>query len=71
MEWDRRENKDGLIINPGNSMELIRATERDADELFAFYRNVADNMEEKGIDHWHWGRYPTEEFIREDIPMRI
>ena len=48
-------------------MELIRATERDADELFAFYRHVADNMEEKGIDHWHWGRYPTEEFIREDI----
>ena len=48
-------------------MELIRATERDVDDLLAFYRHVADNMEEQGIDHWHWGRYPNEEFIREDI----
>ena len=48
-------------------MELIRATEQDADSLVAFYRHVADNMEEQGIDHWHWGRYPNEEFIREDV----
>ena len=48
-------------------MELIRATERDVDDLLAFYRHVADNMEEQGIDHWHWGRYPNEQFIREDI----
>ena len=48
-------------------MELIRATEKDAEDLLAFYRHVADNMEEQGIDHWHWGRYPNEEFIREDI----
>ena len=48
-------------------MELIRATEREADELLAFYRHVADNMEEKGLQHWHWGRYPNEEMIRGDI----
>ena len=48
-------------------MELIRATERDADELLAFYEHVADTMEEKGLQHWHWGRYPNEEMIRGDI----
>ena len=50
-----------------NGMELIRAAERDADELLAFYRHVADTMEEKGLQQWHWGRYPTEEMIRGDI----
>ena len=48
-------------------MELIRATEQDADELLSFYRHVADNMEEKGLQQWHWGRYPNEEMIRADI----
>ena len=48
-------------------MELIRATEREAEELLAFYQIVADNMEEKGLQQWHWGRYPNEEMIREDI----
>ena len=48
-------------------MELIRATEREADKLLAFYRHVADNMEENGLQHWHWGRYPNEEMIRGDI----
>ena len=48
-------------------MELIRATEEQLDELLAFYQHVADNMEEKGPQHWHWGRYPNEEMIRADI----
>lgn len=48
-------------------MELIQATAREADELLAFYQHVADHMEEKGLQHWHWGRYPSEELIREDI----
>ena len=48
-------------------MELIRATERELDELLAFYQLVADHMERQGIRHWHWGRYPNEEIIREDI----
>ena len=50
-------------------MELIRATERDVDELLAFYQHVADNMEETGLQHWHWGRYPNEKMIREDITL--
>ena len=48
-------------------MEIIRATEQELDELLAFYRHVADTMEGKQIRHWHWGRYPTEEMIREDV----
>ncbi len=48
-------------------MELIRATERETAELIAFYRHVTDRMEDSGLKHWHWGRYPNEEMIREDI----
>jgi len=48
-------------------MEIIRATENELDELLSFYQCVADNMEERSIRHWHWGRYPTEELIREDL----
>ena len=48
-------------------MEIIQATEQELDELLAFYRHVADQMEEQAIRHWHWGRYPNEEMIREDI----
>ena len=48
-------------------MELIRATERELDELLAFYRHVADRMEESGLQHWHWGRYPNEDIIRADV----
>ena len=48
-------------------MELIRATENELEELLSFYRIVADNMEETGLQHWHWGKYPIEEIIREDL----
>lgn len=48
-------------------MELIRATENEMEELLSFYRHVADNMEESGLQQWHWGRYPSEEILREDL----
>ena len=48
-------------------MELIRATERELDELLAFYQHVSDNMEKNGLQHWRWGVYPSEQIIREDI----
>ena len=48
-------------------MEIIRATEQELEELVSFYQIVADNMEERAIRHWHWGRYPNEELIREDV----
>ena len=48
-------------------MEIIQATIQDLDELLSFYQCVADHMEERSIRHWHWGRYPNEEMIREDV----
>ena len=48
-------------------MEIIRAGEQDLEELLGFYRRMADSMEENGIRHWHWGEYPREELIREDV----
>ena len=48
-------------------MELIRATEQELDELLAFYQHTADRMEESGLQHWHWGCYPTADIIREDV----
>ena len=47
-------------------MELIRATEREAAELVAFYRHVTDRMEDSGLQQWRWGWYPNEELIREN-----
>ena len=48
-------------------MEIIQATIQDLDELLSFYQCVSDHMEERSIRHWHWGRYPNEEMIREDV----
>ena len=48
-------------------MDLIRATEQELEELLAFYELVADHMEKQGLQQWHWGRYPNEQMIREDI----
>ena len=48
-------------------MELIRATENDLRELTALYQRVSDAMEAEGLRQWHWGVYPTEEMIRDDV----
>ena len=48
-------------------MELIQATERDLENLLAFYQHVAQSMVDGGLRQWNWGVYPTEEMIREDV----
>ena len=48
-------------------MDLIQATGQELNELLAFYELVADYMEKQGLQQWHWGRYPNEQMIREDI----
>ena len=48
-------------------MELIQAKKQDLDTLLAFYQHVAETMEERGLRQWHWGLYPTEDMIREDV----
>ena len=48
-------------------MELIRAAEGDLQELLNLYERVAAEMEKSGLRQWHWGVYPTEEMIRDDV----
>ena len=50
-------------------MELIRAAESDYEEVLALYRRAADLMQREGSTQWHWGVYPTDEMILEDIRM--
>ena len=48
-------------------MELIKATAGDLPELLDLYERVSDEMEKNGLRQWHWGVYPTEEMIRDDV----
>ena len=48
-------------------MEIIQATEKELNELISFYQVVTDNMEENALTQGHWGRYPNEDMIREDM----
>ncbi len=52
-------------------MDIIRATENDLEELLNLYRRAADQMEAAGLKQWHWGVYPTEELIREDVAQGL
>ena len=48
-------------------MEIVQATENDLEELLDLYQRATDQMEADGLKQWHWGVYPTEELIREDV----
>ena len=48
-------------------MELIKASESDLPELLDLYERVAGEMEQTGLKQWHWGVYPTEQMIRDDV----
>ena len=48
-------------------MELVTASREDLPQLIALYRTVTEDMEIRGLDQWHWGEYPTEDMIREDV----
>ena len=50
-------------------MELTKAAPQELEELLSLYRTVADHMEQNGSDQWHWGDYPNEEIIREDVAL--
>ena len=52
-------------------MELIRAAEGDLPELLNLYERVADEMEKSGLRQWHWGVYPTEGMIRDDVAQGL
>ena len=48
-------------------MELVTASREDLPQLIALYRTVTEDMEIRGLDQWHWGEYPSEDMIREDV----
>ena len=48
-------------------MMFRKATAADLNAACELYRLVCDAMEARGNGQWHWGEYPTEEFIRNDI----
>lgn len=48
-------------------MDLIKATANDLPELYALYSSVAEHMEANGSEQWHWGEYPSETILREDV----
>ena len=52
-------------------MELIKATAGDLPELLDLYERVSDEMEKSGLRQWHWGVYPTEEMIRDDVEQGL
>ena len=52
-------------------MEIVRATENDLEELLDLYQRAAYRMEAEGLKQWHWGVYPTEELIREDVAQGL
>ena len=51
-------------------MELMLATEQELNEILALYQRVSDHMEGGGLNQWHWGVYPNEELIREDVRQK-
>ena len=48
-------------------MDLIKAAESDLQDLMSLYWRVADDMNDRGLNQWNRGIYPTEEMIRRDI----
>ena len=46
---------------------LIQAAEADIPALCSVYRAACENMEAEGLDLWHWGEYPNENIVREDV----
>ena len=52
-------------------MELMKAVESDLEELLGLYQRAADSMEEGGLKQWHWGRYPSEQLIRNDVAQGL
>ncbi len=48
-------------------MELMRAGQAEIDELIDLYHRVSDQMEQDGIHQWHWGIYPREDLLRDDL----
>ena len=48
---------------------LSVAKKAEVDQVIDLYHKVADAMEAGGLDQWHWGIYPREDLLREDVEL--
>ena len=48
-------------------MTLRQATLEELQGVCDLYRAACRGMEQSGLDQWHWGIYPDEDMVREDI----
>jgi RimJ/RimL family protein N-acetyltransferase len=48
-------------------MRITKPTAEALQEICALYRLVIDDMHARELYQWHWGRYPYEALLREDI----
>ena len=48
---------------------FIRATQQDLPAVARHYKLVSEAMEASGLNQWHWGVYPREEDLAEDIRL--
>lgn len=50
-------------------MRIQKPTADALPEICALYQAVIDDMYARGLFQWHWGRYPYEALLREDIRL--
>ena len=48
-------------------MRITKPTADALPEICRLYQLVIDDMHARGLYQWHWGQYPYEELLQEDI----
>lgn len=48
-------------------MRIVKPTADDLPAICALYQLVIDDMHARGLYQWHWGKYPYEALLKEDI----
>ena len=48
-------------------MRIIKPIADDLPEIYALYRLVIDDMHARELYQWHWGQYPYEALLEEDV----
>ncbi len=48
-------------------MRIVKPTADDLPEIYALYQTVIGDMHARKLYQWHWGQYPYEALLQEDI----
>lgn len=48
-------------------MILRKARESDLPALFELFRLTSEHLASHGVEQWHWGEYPNEELVTQDV----